>query len=73
MHVSACATAFERLEYQHGESELFESLVGGRGPRLQKGAFEVPNAPGLGVALDLDVARSHPWKPVAPGLDPRLG
>lgn len=73
VHVSTCAAAFEILEVQVGESALFDALVGGGGPRFVDGAFEPSSAPGLGVAVDLAVARAHPFRPVAPGLDPRLG
>jgi hypothetical protein len=35
----------------------------------------VPNAPGLGIELDDDVIRAHPYLPLAANanLDPRLG
>ncbi|MGE5791457.1 MAG: mandelate racemase/muconate lactonizing enzyme family protein [Bacteroidota bacterium] len=72
VHVSACAASFLVLEHQHAESPLFAALVGAA-PRLEDGAFVVPDAPGLGVRIDEAVARAHPYQPVQPGLDPRLG
>jgi hypothetical protein len=40
-----------------------------------EGAFVVPSAPGLGAALDLAVARAHPYLslPRDANLDERLG
>lgn len=72
VHVSACAESFLVLEHQHAESPLFAALVGTT-PRLVDGEFVVPDSPGLGVRIDEAVARAHPYRPVRPGLDPRLG
>lgn len=72
VHVSACAESFLVLEHQHAESPLFAELVGAA-PRLLDGEFVVSAAPGLGVRIDEVVARRHPYRPVRPGLDARLG
>lgn len=75
MHTCAVAPAFLILEHQLAESPLYFSAVGGFRPRLVNGSFEVPDTPGLGVELDEDVLKSHPFRRLAPNanLDPRLG
>ena len=73
LHLAACAGSFVILEYQHAESAIFTALTGGVHPRLEDGCFVVPDAPGLGLTIDEQVARAHPCRPVRPGLDPRLG
>ena len=72
IQLAACAKNFLILEYQHGESPLFGELVGGL-PALVNGVFLLPQGPGLGLRINEDVARAHPWQAVPPGLDPRLG
>jgi hypothetical protein len=63
------------LEHQWAESPLFDALVGGQAAPLVEGAFVVPSARGLGAALDLAVARAHPYVslPRDANLDERLG
>ena len=63
------------LEHQWAESSLFDALIGGLAPPLVDGAFVVPEAPGLGAALDLAVANEHPYVPLprSANLDERLG
>jgi len=74
MHLMAATTHFTMLEFQLGESDLYFELVGGKGPELVEGRFAAPPAvPGLGLALDDAVLAAHPYEPVTPGLDPRLG
>ena len=75
VHASAAAPIFLRLEHQWSESPLFDELVDGAVPALVDGAFVVPEADGLGVALDGVVAARHPAQALAAGanLDPRLG
>lgn len=75
--IHACATAanFLILEYQLAESALYTDVVGGIEPALLDGCFVVPQAPGIGVKLDDDVIRAHPYRPLPANanLDPRLG
>jgi L-alanine-DL-glutamate epimerase-like enolase superfamily enzyme len=63
LHVFATAERFELLEYPAGGSALSRALVRhplGRGP---DGLVRVPDAPGLGVEVDLETVRSF-LKPV---------
>lgn len=75
LHACAAAPALLWLEHQWNETPLFDALVGGVAAPLVDGAFVVPAAPGLGVALERAVAAAHPGAELAPGanLDPRLG
>jgi galactonate dehydratase len=73
LHVAIAAPAVESLELQVGESPLTRGLVGGVEPALVDGAFVAPGGIGWGVDLDERVAAAHPYQPVAPGLDERLG
>jgi L-alanine-DL-glutamate epimerase-like enolase superfamily enzyme len=57
-HVAAAVPNFLALEW-HGMSVPFwEAMVEG-GPVIVDGRISVPESPGLGVSLNLDVAREH--------------
>jgi hypothetical protein len=60
---------------QFGETpRFFELARGGADLAFRAGAATLPQAPGLGLALDEDAARLTPWQPMPrPWLDPRLG
>jgi galactonate dehydratase len=75
LHACAAASECLILEHQLAESPLYTELVHGFAPARVDGAFEVPQAPGLGAALDADVVAAHPWRALPPGanLDERLG
>jgi L-alanine-DL-glutamate epimerase-like enolase superfamily enzyme len=75
IHACAVASNFLILEYQLAESPLYSEVVGGLEPALVEGSFVVPSAPGIGVSLDDDVIRAHPYEVLAKNanLDPRLG
>jgi galactonate dehydratase len=74
MHLMAASANFSVLEFQLGESDLYFDVVGGKGPQLIEGRFAAPpDVPGLGLALDDAVLAAHPYQPVPPGIDPRLG
>jgi galactonate dehydratase len=75
VHLCSAAPTLLWLEHQWDESPLFEALVSGVVAPLVDGAFVVPVTPGLGAALDRELARARPWRPLPPGanLDPRLG
>lgn len=70
----ACATLpnLLPLEVQFGETARFFSLCPGASLQFEHGQAALPDAPGLGVALD--PAGAEPWRPQpTPWLDPRLG
>ena len=73
LHVALAAAAVDSLELQVGESALTREVVRGEEPRFSDGAFLAPDTPGWGVELDDAVIAEHPFRPVAPGLDERLG
>ena len=73
LHAAAAAVEADSLELQLVESELYFDVVGGARPVFVDGAFVVPDAPGLGVALDARVLAAHPGRAVPQGLDERLG
>jgi len=75
IHVCAASPSVLWLEHQWAESALFDALIQGPASPFVDGAFAVPNAPGLGAALDLAVARAHPYVPLSrdANLDERLG
>ena len=57
IHVFAAVESFELLEYVHGGSELARTLVKDPLARGADGLVRVPERPGLGVDVDLDVVR----------------
>ncbi|MEO8305377.1 MAG: mandelate racemase/muconate lactonizing enzyme family protein [Betaproteobacteria bacterium] len=75
IHACAAAASVLWLEHQWGESSRFHELIGGDVAPLVDGAFVVPQAPGLGAALDRAVALRHPYVklPKDANLDERLG
>ena len=75
MHVCAVAPAFLILEHQLAESPLYSDAVGGFQQKIANGCFELPETPGIGIDLDDDVLRAHPFQPLAANanLDARLG
>jgi galactonate dehydratase len=58
LHVSAAMARFDKLEVQFEESDLFWRLVGDSLPRFKDGHSALPDAPGLGITLDMDVLAS---------------
>lgn len=75
--IQACAAAptLLRLEHQWDESPLFYALMGGEVAPLVNGAFVVPSSPGIGAALNVQLANAYPYQllPEDAGLDKRLG
>ena len=74
--VQLCATLpnLLPLEVQFGETARFFTMTQGADQRFVQGAAPLPQAPGLGLALDEAAARATPWQTMArPWLDPRLG
>jgi galactonate dehydratase len=74
LHLCATVPNFLVLEVQFGETpRFFELARGGADLAFRAGAATLPQAPGLGLALDEDAARLTPWQPMPrPWLDPRL-
>jgi L-alanine-DL-glutamate epimerase-like enolase superfamily enzyme len=74
VHLCATLPNLLPLEVQFGETERFFTMISGHDLRFQEGNASLPQAPGLGVALDEASAQLSPWQPMAqPWLDPRLG
>ena len=74
LHLCAAIPNLWRLEVQFGETERFFTLAPGHDLRFADGHGTLPDAPGLGVALDEGWAAANPWRPHdTPWLDPRLG
>lgn len=73
LHLCVVAPSFLILEHQIGESPLYHEVLRGGHPELVDGCFQLSNAPGLGIDLDEDVIRAHPYRPLSSLRDPRLG
>jgi galactonate dehydratase len=75
LHASAVAENFLIFEHQLAENERYSDIMIGTHPPLVEGYYAIPDAPGIGMKLDEQVARAHPWRPLAPDMirDPRLG
>jgi gluconate/galactonate dehydratase len=59
-HACASVSNFLALEWHSSGVPFFDELVGrGDDPLIQDGHIEVPDLPGIGVDLDLDVCRRH--------------
>lgn len=52
MNVSAAIAKIDRLELQFDESPLFDSLVGGALPKVDRGSAPLPSRSGNGISLD---------------------
>ncbi len=65
LHACLAMPNFEILEFRVGDVPWRDEVVD---PpiRIEGGVMQVPDGPGLGIALREDVARRHPHKPVAP-------
>jgi L-alanine-DL-glutamate epimerase-like enolase superfamily enzyme len=59
VHLGACIPNFSTLEYHALEVDFWDDLHTDDEPLIQDGYIEVPEAPGLGIELDEDVAREH--------------
>lgn len=63
LHLAACTTNFRIQEYFNDFADPWVQSVAPGLPPVVDGYFALPTAPGLGVELDLDVVREHPYKP----------
>ncbi len=60
VHLSAAVPNFLALEWHAASVPFFDELVkGADGPMIRGGKIAVPNRPGLGIELDLDVAHRY--------------
>ncbi len=60
VHLCAAIPNFLALEWHAASVPFFDALVkGGEGPLVRDGKIAVPNAPGLGIELDEDVAYKY--------------
>jgi len=73
LHAAACAPDVPLLELQVGESALYFDVVAGARPAFENGCFCIPTGAGLGVDLDEDLVRAHPYQPVPYGPEEQLG
>ena len=57
VHLSAAAPNVLALEWHAASVPFFDDLVkNATGPMIEEGKIAVPDKPGLGIELDLDVA-----------------
>jgi galactonate dehydratase len=73
IHACALGDGCNLLEYQLGESKLFQQMMFNAHPEMRNGAFVLPEEPGLGATADLFTMSEHPMLAVAEGLHPSLG
>lgn len=73
LHVCAAAPSFLILEHQVGESPLYYDVLRGDHPATIDGCVQVSDTPGLGIDLDEEVMRAHPYRPLSSVRDQRLG
>jgi L-alanine-DL-glutamate epimerase-like enolase superfamily enzyme len=59
VHLGAAIPNFDVLEYHALEVDWWDDLLVREDPLVRDGYIEVPEAPGLGIELDEDVARDH--------------
>jgi galactonate dehydratase len=62
LHFAASTPNFFILEYNHPRSGLMRDIVL-EPPKYKDGYLEIPDTPGLGIELNLDVIKKHPPKP----------
>ncbi len=64
LHFAACTTNFKIQEHFNDFQELWvkEAATGGGYPEVVDGHFPLPEGPGLGVTLNEDLIREHPFQ-----------
>ena len=62
MHLAAAIPNFLVLEQMESERQM-RDLISTRPIQMTNGCFELPDAPGLGTDLDLDVLKDHAFRP----------
>src|SRR5690606_20955782 len=63
LHLAACTTNFRIQEYFNDFADPWVQTLAPGLPPVVDGWFALPTAPGLGVELDLDAVREHPYRP----------
>lgn len=58
IQVDVCTTNF--MIQEGGHAPWFDQVVVGEFPRQKEGYFDVPTAPGIGIAMDEEVLRANP-------------
>lgn len=58
-HVGAAISNFLAVEYHARDLEWWDDMITRSDPLIENGTIDVPDEPGLGVELDLDVVESH--------------
>lgn len=64
LHLAATLPNFKIQEHFNDFSEAFVKEAAPGLPEVVDGYFTLPSGPGLGVSLDLDVIRAHPYRPL---------
>jgi L-alanine-DL-glutamate epimerase-like enolase superfamily enzyme len=59
VHCAAATQNFMALEHHSVDVDYWTSLVKTKGPMIEKGFANVPEAPGLGIELNDDVVKKH--------------
>lgn len=62
LHLAACTTNFRIQEYFNDFADPWVQATAPGLPPVVDGYFALPSAPGLGVELDVDVVRAHPYR-----------
>lgn len=72
VHVSAAVRNFYHMEFHPDEADWIEELTDFNF-RPEQGYFDIPDRPGLGVDLNLEVAKKHPYEKAIPVRANMLG
>lgn len=59
VHLAAALPNFHSLEFHSDEVPFWNEIAAGTRPLIEDGHIQVPDGPGLGIDLDLDVAARH--------------
>jgi galactonate dehydratase len=62
LHLAACTPNLKIQEYFNDFAESFITDVAPGLPAVTDGYFPLPSGPGLGVTLNEDVLREHPYR-----------
>ena len=69
LQVCASSPACMYLEMQYDESPLFDAVVSTKSVVIEKSVLRVPQGVGLGVQINNELLKTHPYKRVPPGID----
>ncbi|HIE51510.1 MAG TPA: hypothetical protein EYP85_07095 [Armatimonadetes bacterium] len=67
LHLAACTTNFTLQEHFNDFTETWvkEAATGPGYPEVVDGYFPLPGGPGLGVELNEDLIREHPFREIS--------